>query len=692
LLSAAEPYRFDPNANLIHAPDDPALWPEFRRKLQEWRRAERERLNYSDALYRRADFAWVTSNFSCCFLMLCDETFYDPRKNRYRVKSFLEHGRREFGGYDSVVLWHAYPRIGLDDRNQFDCYRDMPGGLPGLRKVVSQMHGSRVKVYIDYNPWDEKTRREGKDDLDALAGVVKALDVDGIFLDTMDRGAAEFRSKLDAVRKGVVLEGEGALPSDRIPDHHMSWAQGFRDSGAPGVLRNKWFEPRHMQHQIDRWNLDHTAELHTAWMNGSGIMVWENVFGTWNDWSQRDRAILRSMLPIQRHFADLFSGEGWTPLVPTLQEKIYASLWEGPGVRLWTLVNRSNQEVAGELLRVDDSEKAPFYDFVAGRTAETRPGQGSCVLSGRVGPRGIGCFVTGSEPMLGRAFRKLLAFEAALPRSPGEVPKRALETRLRPVSRTTPAKAVPEGMAAIPAVSRVLKVQLRMRECGCYDSAHPQLSGRKFPGLHQPVWSERKAELKPYAMDLTPVTNQQFAIFLKASGYHPRHREKFLAHWIDGVPPEGKQEHPVVYVDLDDARAYAKWAGKRLPTEEEWQYAAQGNDERKFPWGNEMLPHHCNDGSIGTTTPVTAFQEGRSPFGLFDMCGNVWHWTESERSDGRTRFATLRGGSFYLRGGSFWYFDEGPQPVYFAAKMLLMWSGLDRCANIGFRCAVDLPG
>ena len=105
-----------------------------------------------------------------------------------------------------------------------------------------------------------------------------------------------------------------------------------------------------------------------------------------------------------------------------------------------------------------------------------------------------------------------------------------------------------------------------------------------------------------------------------------------------------------------------------------------------------MLPNRCNDGSTGTTTPVGGFRDGRSPFGLFDMCGNVWHWTESERTDGHMRFAILRGGSFYRRGGSDWYFDEGPKPVYFAAKMLLMWPGLDRCANIGFRCAVDLPG
>ena len=89
--------------------------------------------------------------------------------------------------------------------------------------------------------------------------MVAAMEVDGIFLDTMSRGAAEFRSMLDAVRPGVALEGEGALPIEHVHDHHMSWAQWFNDSAVPGVLRNKWFERRHLQHRIDR--LAHPDEL-----------------------------------------------------------------------------------------------------------------------------------------------------------------------------------------------------------------------------------------------------------------------------------------------------------------------------------------------------------------------------------------------------------------------------------------------
>ena len=91
------------------------------------------------------------------------------------------------------------------------------------------------------------------------------------------------------------------------------------------------------------------------------------------------------------------------------------------------------------------------------------------------------------------------------------------------------------------------------------------------------------ANLKPFAMDETHVTNAQFAQFLKVSAYKPAHSENFLKHWVNNAPPVGQENHPVVWITLDDARAYAKWAGKRLPTEVEWQWAAQ-NSEDKQNW------------------------------------------------------------------------------------------------------------
>ena len=680
-------YNFDPSKDIIPAPDDPALWPKFREDLARWRDQIRAQLKYDDGLYRRPEFKWSSANYCCGYIMAWDGQFLDPRSGRYTVDLFLDEGERKFGGYDSVVLWQAYPRIGVDERNQFDFYRDLPGGLHGLRSVVRRCHERGVRVYIDYNPWDTGTRRELKSDIDVLVDMVGALEADGIFLDTLEKGGCDFRAKLDAARPGVILEGELAIPLENLADHHASWAQWFDDSAVPGVLRAKWVERRHMQHVIRRWDLDHTGELHCAWMNGAGMMVWENVFGSQVPWNPRDRSMLKSMLPIQRRFTALFSGEDWTPLVPVRQDGLFASQWDGNGLRLWTLVNRTRKKIDGPLLSVPAMPEHRYFNLITGN--ETRPTleAGNAVLPGSIPARGISCFISGKDADLGKDFARFRRAQARL-----AAEENLGSTTPSVITEPVPARpgqvhpATPAGMIEIPAATLDLGIEMRIRECGFYDSTPPAGDVYNFQVRH----FHRTARFSRFAMDETPVTNAQFAEFLKASRYQLAHRENFLKHWEDARPPAGKENHPVVYVDLDDARAYALWAGKRLPTEEEWQYAAQGTDGRKYPWGNEWETGRCNDGQSGTTTPVNAFPSGKSPSGCQDMCGNVWHWTESERSDGRTRFCIIRGGAFFSAKGSYWYVDGGPRMANFATKFILIWPGVDRCATIGFRCAVDL--
>jgi formylglycine-generating enzyme required for sulfatase activity len=641
---------------VVAGPGEASQWEAWCEALQVERQKLRERLGYDGGSYQEEAFAWVPSCYCCCFAMMYDQRLYDPAARRYTIDSYLNEGMREFGGYDAIVLWQAYPRIGFDGRNQFDFYRDMPGGLAGLRELSRAIHRRGVKVFIDYNPWDTGTRREGKSDAEVLAEFVRAIEADGIFLDTLHEGMKELRDRLDAVRPGVVLESELTLPVERIRDHHMSWAQWFQDSRAPGVLWNKWFERRHMMHQIQRWNHDHTGELQMAWMNGSGMLVWENVFGTYVGWSRRDRSILRSMLPVQRRYVQLFSGEDWTPLVPTEKPEVYASLWRGGGLRLWTLVNRSEQQVEGTLLRVPHAEANRYFDLMTGREVGRIDGN-EVLLGGRIRPRGIGAFVAGTTETLGTDFEKLLATQAVIDRA-GDWDSNAphVEETLRAVELTKKYRTdkVPRGMVVIPAARLCMSTQYRNRECGFYRVAGQEPPAQPSRDLHKIVRFEREVSLAPYAIDRVLVTNSQYAEFLKQTGYRPREGTNFLKHWRDGRVPPGLEDQPVVYVDLEDARTYARWAGKRLATEEQWQHAAQGAGGPAYSWGN------------------------------------VWEWTESERSDGRTRFCILKGGSHYQAKGSDWYADGGAQPCDFAAKFLLLWPGLDRCATIGFRCAADL--
>lgn len=676
---------------IILVPDDPASWIKFRELLFNWRNEAKKKIGYNDELYRNEDFKWVASAFNCYFLMMYDQLFYNSKQGKYTVDDFLSKSEKKFGRLDIVVLWHAYPRIGLDDRNQFDFYREMPGGLSELRKIATQFHQRGVKVYINYNPWDTGTRREITPDIEALTQIIKDIDADGIFLDTMAWGAKEFREKLDQVKPGVVLESELALAVENINDHHMSWAQWFGDSNAPGILRNKWFERCHMQHGISRWERDRTKELQTAWMNGSGIMIWENVFGQWVGWNERDQSILRIMSPIQKRFSHLFSGEGWIPMTDeTPVQNVYANLWQDNGIRLWTLVNRSENSIEGELLHIEAKAGDSYFDLIQGKEVIAQEQKQQIVLSGTIASRGIGCFLAGTAATLGNDFHAFLRTQSEIYRTLGNstlFPE--IHAKLMPVVRTKPTGKPLKGMVEIPSFKGALEVVFRVREVGFYSSIDPSFVNIGAPALHHQTSFTQEANLLTYLIDETPVTNAEYEQFLKTTGYTPKVTDNFLKHWLDGKIPLGKEDHPVVYVDLDDARAYAAWAGKRLPTDQEWQFAGQGFEKNNYPWGQKLEEGVCNAGELGDTTAVMAYPKGKSSFGCYDMIGNTWELTESEYSDGRSRFCILKGGSYYKAKGSEWYFDGGPQALNFAAKQLLIYPGLDRCSTIGFRCAAD---
>ena len=199
---------------------------------------------------------------------------------------------------------------------------------------------------------------------------------------------------------------------------------------------------------------------------------------------------------------------------------------------------------------------------------------------------------------------------------------------------------------------------------------------------------EHKRILKAFLIDKFEVTNRRYKRFVKAA------RRKPPDDWPNGEFPEDRTIHPVVFVNWYDAGDFCKWEGKRLPTEAEWEKAARGTDKRIFPWGNEFDAKKGNMPQFGKkdTMPVGSFENGKSPYGVYDMAGNVWEWTSDwfKPYPGNThpdenygeKYKVVRGGSWY----DCTYYKCG---ISAPAYNRIFFNPLTQNNNFGFRCARD---
>ncbi len=193
-------------------------------------------------------------------------------------------------------------------------------------------------------------------------------------------------------------------------------------------------------------------------------------------------------------------------------------------------------------------------------------------------------------------------------------------------------------------------------------------------------------DVSTFYIDKYEVTNAQFKKFLEASDYDWKGK---LSAWPLGKMPQEIANHPVGYCSFNDAKAYATWVGKRLPTEAEWEKAARGVDKRKYPWGNTIDYKKCNvkGSNIGKTKPVGSYPKAVSPYKCCDMAGNIAEWVDSwykaypnsnqNNPDFGQTHRVLRGGSYFQASG-FTTYDRGHDKPDSWMK-----------PYYGFRCALD---
>jgi gamma-glutamyl hercynylcysteine S-oxide synthase len=712
----------------IHADVYDGAWQEGLRAMFHDRRLfDLER--FDRTLYDRPDLAWVRKSFVMVLQTAWDREFFDRGTGRYGFEKFLEKGQTLLGGYDVFGIWPTWPRLGLDDRNQWDLYRDLPGGLAKVRELVDVAHKQGTRFFVTLNPWDTDTRREKP--LEGMAGLIRALDADGVVLDTMGGSTKEAQEAADAVKAGVIMYSEGMPVPKDMPD---IVASRVHDAIllSPVLNLNRLIEPEFTIFRVTQLaDGDLHREVAIAFFNGYGVEI--NAFKAGRpDWVEPDLRTLGRAAMLLRANASVLKTAAWTPLVRTLKDGIWVNEWPGDGKTLYTIYSDEPAGFQGPLFasRADEgfrfidlwnhAEVAPLVidgesvlpaslpPFPASSAGSRREGAIGCVgrfkksLEAEIegdtlrlrSTSGDKILVWPGNPSYDKTPTKVAVGESSRPLAGllgsyrGKivvqlfdgtelVDERVLSvepgTPFRPgtVEMTGTTVTAPLGMVEIPAAVYEFSVK-------------PADTFISLPDLSKP----RKVGIERFFVDARPVTNLEFKKFVDETGYRPADATNFLKHWTDGKFPAGQADHPVVYVSLEDAKAYAKWAGKRLPTEIEWQYAAQGTDGRTWPWGKTYVRGFCNDNS-GRATPVTAFPRGKSPFGVLDLVGNVWQMTADVYDTSSYSYVIIRGGSFWNPTSSQWYPKGGPQPLNEHQLLLLVSPGFDRSPNVGFRCVKD---
>jgi gamma-glutamyl hercynylcysteine S-oxide synthase len=690
---------------------------------------------FDTSLFTRSDLSWIRKSYLLMLQFAWDQDYYDAVAGQYLFDGFLSQWHHLLGGFEAFMLWPTWPRLGVDQRNQWDMYRDLPGGVTEIRRQARVARRSGTRYFIAYNPWDESTRRE--DHLAGMAAMVKSIDADGIVLDTWGQSSREFQNAVDNVKPGVILYSEGmAVPKD------MPGIVAGRVHDAifmpPPLNLNKLIKPdfaifRVIQLAEGRIH----REAAVAFFNGYGCEL--NIMRPGRpDWIEEDLAYLGRTTKILRENSMAFVSQAWTPLVPASVDSIWVNAWPAERKTIYTVYNLRPEGWSGPLFTVKadpsrhavdiwNHEELPYDtakdSATIGVTADgfsrawlgtRREGSVGCIglfekrLEVRCDGDSLAIATTGGtrvvvwagEPSyhtpsvtystgartislyqsLGRHEEKFVVqlFDDAELLDERVVTVPLATPRL--ISHATPtaqAAAPPEGMVRVPSGT------FSYRTTRSFLSPNEVIP---YPGSAEP----RTYAMPAYDIDVTPVTNAQFRKFLIATHFKPADGTNFLKHWVNGAPVPGTEDHPVVYVDRSDAAAYAAWSGKRLPTEQEWQYAAQGSDGRKYPWGPTLDSTRCNCGKR-TTTPVDAFPSGASPFGVKDLVGNVWQMTTDLYTNGTFYYSMIRGGSYYDPSSSWWYVRGGPQPVDNPQILLLVSPGFDRCATVGFRCVKDAP-
>jgi gamma-glutamyl hercynylcysteine S-oxide synthase len=494
-------------------------------------------------------------------------------------------------------------------------------------------------------------------------------------------------------------------------------------------------------------------EFATSFFNGYGTEI--NMMAPGQpDWADEQYKYLGRTSRILRENTFNFVNRGYTPLIPVTSDSIWVNQWEYADKTLYTIFSTIPSGYSGGLFAVNPSPGYHFADiwhhqllvpvskngkwtievqtdaFNATDLGTNNEGEVDCIarlpllidariagdeLQMQVQNRGneirvwAGAPSYGKQPLLLKPGQQRISLSKYFGRYEGNFVIQLMKDgilqdetivtiapgtarRISIIKATPPASVAPAGMVLIPAGKFK------------FITTH----GDEF--ISYPKQEDDSLFAMPsFFIDKYPVTNGAFKKFLTTTGYRPTDKANFLKHWLHGKIPPGQDNFPVVYVSYEDAKAYAAWAGKRLPAETEWQYAAQTASLQEWPWKQQnpvtrkeeyvtstltvtslegIDSVYCNLGD-GRPYTVGAYPKGVNPNGVYDLVGCVWQLTNDLYMSGSHKYIIMKGGSYFKPSSSWWYVQGGPRELHYRQFLLRVSQGFERNATVGFRCLKD---
>ncbi len=685
--------------------------------------------NFDNRLFERKDLEWIRHSYIIALLYGWDHKFYDREDGKYHFKEFLHNDKHLFGKYDVFCLWPTWPTLGLDQRNQWDLYSDIPGGLKKLKQLSDYSKNIGTRFFISFNPWDQSTRKE--DFYEGISRLIRATDADGVVLDTYGSSSEDLQNAADSVRLGVVMYSEGmAVPKD------MPGIVAGRVHDAiympPPLNLNKFIKPDFAIFRVCQLSQGRLhREFAVSFFNGYGVEMNTMAPGR-PSWMNEEFTYLGRTTRILRENTTAFTNKNWIPIIPTLKDSIWVNKWIDENKTVYTIYSLIPQGYEGSLFEENNNGDFHFVDLwnhleIILDTLNEKtylPANVDAFNSSYLGTRmegNVDCIaklpmllkinLTGDELTFSSTSGDSILVWPGDPSYQSNQVKHSIDknsVNLRNLFGRYEGKYVvqlfkhnelmDERVIYIkPGTPRLISKIIQTKKASEPPATMVEIPSGKFKYIVKtsdnfipyPDYPDSEIlNVHRFFIDKYPVTNKEFKKFLTKTNYKPEDTTNFLKNWKNGNFPKGEGDFPVVYISIEDAKAYADWAGKRLPTEIEWQFAAQCGDTLSWPWGSDFDPAKCNN-SGGKLSAVNDFPDGVNKWGVADLVGNVWQLTNDVYDDGSYNFIMIRGGSFYNPTSSWWYIKGGPQPLNHTQMLLQVSPGFERNSTVSFRCVKD---